>query len=49
MRKQEDLPDVLTLHIESGASLEKVAMHKFLKHSFVVLDIVAGDVPNLEK
>ena len=38
-----------TFHVESGASLEEVAMRKFLKHRIIVLGIVACDVPNLEK
>ena len=38
-----------TLHVESGAGLEEVAMRKFLKHGIVVLGVVACDVPNLEK
>ena len=38
-----------TLHIESESGLEEVTMREFLKHCVVILGVVAGDVPNLEK
>ena len=48
MKWKGDLPDVSAHHIEGGSRLDEVTMRELLKHCFVVLGIVTGDVPDLE-
>ena len=45
---QQDLPDVPAFHIESRTCLEEVTIHKFTKHSVVVLGVVTSDVSDLQ-
>jgi hypothetical protein len=37
----------MVLYIKRRAGLEEIALCEFLKHSIIVLGIVASDVPNL--
>ena len=39
---------MLALHIKFSSRLEEETVCKFLKHCFIVLGIVTGDVPDLE-
>ena len=39
---------MLAHHIKRGSCLDEVTMCKFLKDHFIVLRVVAGDVPNLK-
>ena len=49
LEKSVGLPDVLVFHVEIRTRLEEVTVCEFLKHGVVILGVVAGNVPDLEK
>ena len=49
LEKSVGLPDVLAFHVEIRTHLEEVTFCKFLKHGVVILGVVTGNVPDLEK